>query len=283
MRAAWSNLFVFVAVLTSLAMATDQQQPQQPSQQSQVQPQAEVIPLLAVDRRGPSPELQKRLKTTISVDFREAAIEEVIKSLAEQAGIDIVKSPGVTGKVTATLTDVPLDEAMASILGVHGYAYTSTESIVWIVPRNQLALNMQTKRYHIDYADMEEINRAVKDMLSVQGKVAQNAKTGDLFVTDSEEQIKLLDTCIKDMDRETPQVLVEARIYDVSCSDLLDLGLRWGGGTRTRFDANDAVLGGQTDPFVRGDLTSTISQADKGNFGCQQSSLPAQDLAKHLG
>jgi type II secretory pathway component GspD/PulD (secretin) len=70
------------------------------------------------------------------------------------------------------------------------------------------------------------------------------------------------------MDRETPQILVEARIYDVSCSEFLDLGFTWSGGTRTTFDPDTgAVAGGKTDPFAGATLSSSISQADKGNFG----------------
>jgi type IV pilus assembly protein PilQ len=270
----WSNVFVSLAVMVPLAMAADpqpqQQSPQPPSQQlqpPQPQRQAGIVPMQGMGRRAPNAELQKRLKTLVSVNFRDAPIEEVIESLAEQAGIDIVKSPTVTGKVTATLTDVPLDEAMESILGVHGYAYMSTESIVWIVPRNQLPVNMPTKKYHIDYADMEELNKAINGMVSSQGKVAMNAKTRDVFVTDLEDQIKLLDEFIKEMDRETPQVLVEARIYDVSCAEFLDLGFKWSAGTLTIVDAETGkVIGGRTDPFVGGALTSSISQADKGDF-----------------
>ena len=94
-------------------------------------------------RRAPEqptagPALQQRMKTRISVDFREAPIEDVIKSLAEQADIDIVKGPAVTGTVTATLTDVPLDEAMESIFSVHGFGYTTSESIVRIIPKAEL-------------------------------------------------------------------------------------------------------------------------------------------------
>ena len=280
-RAAWSNPFVALMIMASLAVAADTQPPAaQPSPQVQLQPaqarpQAWLMPTPA-ERRGPNADLQKRLKTKVSVDFREAEIDEVIKSLAEQAGIDIVKSPSVTGKVTATLTDVPLDEAMESILAVHGYAYISTESVVRVIPRDQLPVNMVTRKYHIDYADMEELNKAVTGMLSTQGRVAMNAKTRDVFVTDLEDQVARMDEYIKDMDREVPQILVEARIYDVSSTDSLDLGFTWSAGTFTLFDedtgfpydpATGVKLGGKTEPFARGTLDTSISQADKGNFG----------------
>lgn len=225
----------------------------------------------APPQQAAGPELQQRMKTKVSVDFREAPIEDVIKSLAEQADIDIVKGPSVKGTVTAKLTDVPLDEAMESIFTVHGFGYTTSESIVRIVPKSELAQYMiryQTKIYHIDYASIDAIQKAIKDMLSPQGKIAMNTETGHLCVTDTEDKIKMLDELIAQMDRETPQILVEARIYDVSCKAFLDFGFDWSAGTFTLFDPDTGLaVGGQTEPFARGDFTSTIKQAPKSSFG----------------
>jgi len=223
------------------------------------------------EQQAAGPELQQRMKTKVSVDFREAPIEDVIKSLAEQADIDIVKGPSVKGTVTAKLTDVPLDEAMESIFTVHGFGYTTSESIVRIVPKSELAQYMiryQTKIYHIDYANIDAIQKAIKDMLSPQGKIAMNTETGHLCVTDTDDKIKMLDELIAQMDRETPQILVEAKIYDVSCSAFLDFGFDWSAGTFTLFDPDTGLaVGGKTEPFARGDFTSTIKQAPKSSFG----------------
>lgn len=230
-----------------------------------------------------SPELQRRMKTRISVDFREAPIEDVIKSLAEQADIDIVKGPAVTGTVTATLTDVPLDEAMESIFTVHGFGYTTSESIVRIIPKAELAqyiVKYRTKMYRIDYADIEEMTTLVSGMLTAQGKIAMSKTTGHLCVTDTEDQIEMIDAFIDEMDSETPQILVEARIYDVSCADYMDLGFDWFAGSFTLFDPTTglptlydpqtgAPMVANTEPYRSAGFGSGIGQAPKGNFGLQ--------------
>jgi type IV pilus assembly protein PilQ len=221
-------------------------------------------------QQEPLTELQRRMKTHISVDFREAPIEDVLKSFAEQANIDIVKSPAVTGKVTATLTDVPLDEAMDGILGVHGYGYMTTESVVRVIPDDQLEkyqVRMARRVYHIDFADMETLEKALKDMLSSQGRIAMNVDTRDLCITDTDDQIAMFDKMVEDMDREVPQILVEARIYDVSCSAYLDFGFDWSAGTATVFDSETGLaLSGKTEPFTKTDFGSSIKQAPKADF-----------------
>ncbi len=243
-----------------------------PAVQPMAQPAPEVqLPGQLPAQPQPLTELQKKMKTRVSVDFREAPIEDVIKSFAQQADVDIVKGPTVTGKVTATLTDVALDEAMDTIFAVHGYGYTTTESIIRIVPRSELAQFMTkfvTKVYHIDYASMDEVTKAITPMLTPQGKISSNPKTGDILVTDTEDRVKVLDEFIKTMDREIPQILVEARIYDVSCSSFLDLGFDWSAGTFTLFDEETGLaVGGKTEPFAGAAFSSSISQAPKGRFG----------------
>jgi type IV pilus assembly protein PilQ len=229
------------------------------------------VPGVSGGQQGPVTELQRRLKTRISVDFREAPIEDVLKSFAEQANIDVVKSPAVTGKVTATLTDVPLDEAMDGILAVHGYGYMTTESVVRVVPQAQLEkyqVHLVRRVYRIDYAELDSLQRAVKDLLSSKGKIAMNNDTRDLYIMDTDDQIAMFDKVIEDMDREVPQILVEAKIYDVSCSAYLDFGFDWFAGTATVYDAETGLaVGGKTEPFTRTNFGSSVSQATKGDFG----------------
>ncbi len=238
---------------------------QQPAAEQQVV-DLQRATMLQQQQQQAGPELQQRMKTRVSVDFREAPMEDVIKSLAQQANIDIVKGPSVTGSVTATLTDVPLAEAMDSIFTVHGFGYTTSESIVRIVPKTELAqymIKMQTRVYHVDYADINAMNKALKEMLSPQGKIAMNAETGHLCITDNEERITMIDEFIKAMDQETPQILVEARIYDVSCSIFLDLGIDWTASTFTTVDPITGLPTNKTNPYAFATSTSSITQTPK--------------------
>ena len=51
--------------------------------------------------------LEQRMLKKISVDFSETPIDDVIMIMADQADVDIVKSPDVTGTVTAKLKNGP--------------------------------------------------------------------------------------------------------------------------------------------------------------------------------
>jgi type IV pilus assembly protein PilQ len=217
-------------------------------------------------------DFQKKLNTVVSVDFKDAPIEDVIRSLADQADIDIIKSPKVTGNVTATLKNVPLSEALDNILVTNGYGRVTSASVVRIVPAAEVQTQVEiqtSKVYRIVYADIKEVEKALKGLLSSTGRIASNPGTNNIIVIDNPSQIRAIDDFITEIDRETSQVMVEARIYDISSSDSLDIGIQWSAGTNTTLTPpTSPTVGsptgtGKLDPFIHSVLASTINQTSK--------------------
>ncbi len=208
--------------------------------------------------------LEQRMQKKIDVNFREAGIDEVIAMFAEKADVDIVKSPTVTGPVTARLTQVPLEEALSNILAAHGWGYVADENIIRIAPLAELtqaAEAMVSKIWRVTYADVKEVELALKNFISTDGKVSSNPGTSNIIVTDTESKIKAIDTFIEEVDRVTPQILVEVRIYDITAREVLDLGVEWQAGRRTDFQ-NGVPLNptaGRTDPFINSLFTGATS------------------------
>jgi type IV pilus assembly protein PilQ len=170
-------------------------------------------------------EAQKRLKERVSFTCRNLPIDTVLMQLAEQADIDIIKSPNVKGDVTVKITDVPLDEALNNILAAHNWTYVATENIIRVMPLAEVSIakgKLLTNIYHITYADVEQVSKALKDFVSAQGKIAINKGTNHIIITDEESKVEAMDRFISQIDRETPQVLVEARIYDITTKPRLN-------------------------------------------------------------
>jgi type IV pilus assembly protein PilQ len=182
--------------------------------------------------------LGQRMQKRVSVDFRDTPIEDVIRIMAEQSGVDIVKSPKVTGSVTATLTNVPLEEALNNILISQGYGYVASNNMIRIAPLEEMSEaseRLVSRIYRITYANVAEVETALKKFVSPRGSVSSNPGTSNIIVTDSESKIKAIDTFIEEIDRITPQIEVEARIYDITSQDKLDLGVEWNAGSDTTY------------------------------------------------
>ncbi|MFH1371058.1 MAG: secretin and TonB N-terminal domain-containing protein [Planctomycetota bacterium] len=219
--------------------------------------------------------LEQRMQKKISVDFRDTAIDDVIRIMAEQADVDVVKSPKVTGAVTAKLTNVPLDEALKNILTANGYDYVMTKNMIRVAPSAEITQESEklvNKIYRITYADIKEVEKALNKFISQRGSISTNPGTSNIIVTDTESKIKAVDTFIEEIDRITPQILVEARIYDITSTDRLDLGVEWNAGQNTTFTDSDGIpvavppgtLGanptGQVDGFSTGMFTGATGK-----------------------
>ncbi len=209
------------------------------------------------------------------VDFRETPIEQVLRVLARQADIDIVKSPKVVGDVTATLTEIPLNEALDNILSAHGYGYIATENMIRVVPLEEI-FTMQEKIlsrvYRITYANVKEVEAALRKIITPgTGSISANPSTSNIIVIDTESKILAIDAFLEEIDRVTPQILVEARIYDVSSTDRMDLGVEWSLGKNTDYGAggvsaigDDSTLlgkGNRTDSHLTGLFSGVVSKA----------------------
>lgn len=218
---------------------------------------------------------EERMKRKISLDFRNMPIDDVIALIAEQADVDIIKSPKVVGEVTAKLTDVPLDEALSNILTAHGYDYVATGNMIRIVPIEDITLipeKFVSRIYRITYADVKEVTKALKQFISSSGSLSSNPGTSNIIVTDLESKIQAIDTFIVEIDRITPQILVEVRIYDITVQDTLDIGVQWQAGRDTDYGASGITdlgtnPGRDRNPFLTGlfegatDNTDTTSGA----------------------
>ncbi len=224
-------------------------------------------------------EVQKKMKKIVTVNYPSTPIDEVLRSLASQADLDIVKAPEVTGNVTAALTDVPLDAALNAILSVNGWGYVTDDYIVRIVPASKMTAETEklvSKVYRIYYANVTEVEQALTKIISKRGQITASKGSSNIIVTDTESNIKAIDSFLEEIDRITPQIMVEVRIYDISNSDSLDLGVQWnnigrntGRGTGYPIPDTDSgrMTGGpatgfsRSDPFISGGFESTTNMA----------------------
>jgi len=189
---------------------------------------------------------QEALRTRITYSCINMSIDEVLMNLAQQGNIDIVKSPKVTGMVTVKVTGVPLEEALTNILAAYDCTYIATDNMIRVVPISEYTLareELVSKVYRITYADANEVAEALKNFVSDKDAgVALNKGTGHIVVTAREKKIKAVDKFIEELDRETPQVLIEVRIYDITTKEGFELGADWHAGRNAPYTADVTTL-----------------------------------------
>ncbi len=219
-------------------------------------------------------DLERRMQKVISIDVNEVPIGTVMRQLADQADVDLIMSPLVTGKVTVSLTDVPLGEALQSILDVHGAAYVPGENVIRIIPSDQIPEieeRLVTETFQIVHEDVAKVAEALEKFKSRDGSVSYVEGTSFVIVTDTESKIRDIGNLLNKIDAVTRQVLVEVRIYDITSKDNFDLGIEWSAGRRTNGSSisspasgddivvsqggNDTYVNSRTDPSLTAGFT----------------------------
>ena len=226
-------------------------------------------------------ELQQQMQKTISIAFRDTPIDDVIRAIAEKANVDIIKSPQVTGTVTATLTDVPLEEALNNILASHGYGYVADKNVIRVAPLAELAQKSEvlvSRIYRITYADVKDVAKTVKEFISQRGSVSASESTSNIIVTDTESRIKAIDTFIKEIDRITPQILVEARIYDITATDKLDLGIEWFVNRQSYWDSTTGLPTTNRQPYIQSMYGGAVDKTANASIGTLNFGIWNDDL-----
>jgi type IV pilus assembly protein PilQ len=179
---------------------------------------------------------------------------------------------------------VPLEEALTNILNVNGCLYTTTDNVIQIITSAEKVTQAEpilTESFEIVYADAEKVVEALDKFKSPQGSVSYIKGTSHIIVTDTQSKIDKIRELLGKIDRITPQILVETRIYDITSRDKLDLGVQWSVGRRTNFLSTgqmddditvsqagvDTYVNSSTNPFITGLVDAPTSKTSVNTNG----------------
>lgn len=173
---------------------------------------------------------QERLRTKITYSCVDKPIEDVLDDLAKAANLSIVRSRLVTGPLTLQVIDVPLEEVLSNILAANNFTYVATPNMIRVFPLSDAVAMREevvTEVYQITYADVSDVAAALENFASEQGRIAFNKGTSHIVVTDTADRVRAVGKFIEQLDRETKQVLVEVRIYDIITNDAFKIKPNW--------------------------------------------------------
>ena len=134
---------------------------------------------------------------TISMDFREAPLNDVLKIFSQQSGLNFIASSNIADKqITLFLDKVPVEAALEKILGANNLTYEiQTDSNIFVVksiaqPDDELL----TRVYYLRYATVlsSRLNKTVKikpdeDQSSTMGGSASSSGVSSSDETDDEK------------------------------------------------------------------------------------------------
>ncbi|MBL4582072.1 MAG: type IV pilus secretin PilQ [Gammaproteobacteria bacterium] len=227
-----------------------------------------------------------------SLSFQDISIRSVLQILADVYDFSLVAGDAVSGNITIVLDNVPWDQALELVLRTQNLGSRLEGNVLYVAPANEIAAQEQleleavqqaqalaplfTEFMQVNYADATDImalltgeNSGSTDaaasggatglvaaptggILSSRGTATVDARTNMIIVRDIEEKLEEVRAMMSRLDVPVRQVLIEARIVNVSTSFGRDLGIRWGGagsltgtGDNFRYGGSRAAVGEQ--------------------------------------
>jgi type IV pilus assembly protein PilQ len=170
----------------------------------------------------------------ISVTFSATPLSEVLFTFAEFANRSIVPGADVEAAVNAEIRDQPWDVALQTILESHGLVAQEMESGIIRVDDMENLSNREaleppsTRAFQINYATAQELLEAIQALLTPdRGQASVGASTNTLIVTDVVRVLDQIEALVKELDRETAQVGISAKIVFINRTDLRDFGVTY--------------------------------------------------------
>lgn len=180
----------------------------------------------------------------VSLDFKDVAIADVLRLIAEVSDLNIIAGDEVSGNVTIRLVEVPWDQALDVILMTKGLGFVRVGNVLRIAPadvlkaeeevrlqerRNKEKLeDLEVKLLPVNYAAVKDIESLVRRLLSSRGTVNLDKRTNTLIIKDISSVIDEASALIAAIDTQTPQVMIEAKIVEANLDFSRELGSVWG-------------------------------------------------------
>ncbi len=182
-------------------------------------------PVLSSAEDEEKPVSESKLDKTISLDYKDADLATVLRSLSWTYNLNIVTGPKVKGKVTISLKDVTVREALEAILTINGLIFSEREGIIYVTTGDPEAIDMESEVIFLQYITASEALNLLRDVGSSKGNIKINEMSNSLVVTDFSKNIAKIKELLVKVDIAPQQVLIEAKIIDVTSSDLAALGI----------------------------------------------------------
>lgn len=212
----------------------------------------------AVDFSRPTAGLSSNSHTTatprqqngqlISLNFQDISVRSALQLLADFSGVNMIANDAVRGHITLRLKDVTWEQALNVILITQGLMQKNVGNVLMITPKEQMADRnkillkrmqqldnlspLQDSLIHLNYAKASDIAELLKaknnSLLSKRGSVATDTRTNTLLIQDVPDSLTAIQALVQRLDVSVRQVLIEARIVNISTSYEQALGVKWG-------------------------------------------------------
>ncbi len=163
-------------------------------------------------------------------EFQGDEVGQVLRLLARQAKINVVVSETVTGTVTMRLEDVTALQAISIIVKAKGLFMDKIDSVYYIKTTAEREHEpTESDSYQFSYARAKDIAPLIASQLASKDAPQVDERTNTIFFRETRSNIDNIRKMLLQVDKPTRQVMIEARLVEVSADPVQAYGINWAG------------------------------------------------------
>lgn len=219
----------------------------------------------------------------LSMTMKDADLADVMEMISREQRINVFVSTNSAEKVSFSLYDMTVPGAIRAIANAAGLAVEYYDGNYYIVERDEAgkyapdALT-RVRSFELQYVEAQEMESLLRPYLSEYGEITIFNDRNMFLVEDTPEFLRRTAALVDEIDQAPTQILIEAKILEITLTDEDSSGLDWS----KLFDSRDGSgefgtigLSDSTSPGLFFDFTTP-------NFAATLNALTSQGRVRTL-
>ena len=173
-------------------------------------------------------ELSDSLLTAVTIHAEDAPLSLILTMLAEESGYNIVTGPNVNRqeKLSIHLDDVPIDQAINLAVRASGLSYEIVGKSILVANHSNIEEDVGITPHVItlQYANPAEVKGLLQN---ITNQITVEKSGSNLLISASPKKIAEIEKIVEKIDVPATQIMLEARLIEVSVGDNEELGIDW--------------------------------------------------------
>ena len=206
-----------------------------------------VLAILLVSVMGTSAQGGNRVsepnKRLYDFSFVDTDFAAVFHSISVAAGVDILLAPDVTGKISLKATQKTWQEILDIICNLNDLTWLVEDKYISIQRTATYQAKLQKeaekreqadlvaplirRNFPIRHAKADELVKVLDNMKSTRGRISVIERNNAIIVYDTQTRIDQMEKTLNELDVETLQIVITAKLVVVDSKLARELGVDW--------------------------------------------------------
>ena len=182
-----------------------------------------------------SPQLAAALKSTITIELRDAPVRTVFELIAKRSGLNFVYDRDVSAdaRVTVFVRDTTIEEVLRFVLVTSQLERrVLNPNTVLIYPntpaKSQAYRELTVKSFYLANADAKQTANMLRSLVKTRDLFVDE-KLNMIVIRDTPEAVRMAEKLIANQDLGEAEVMLEVEVLEVGHNQLTQAGIQWPG------------------------------------------------------